>query len=370
MTSAAAGSRKRRLPLRYLLPSILLVVVVVMLLLRGYVHSEFLADHRVRPAAGTTSVPDRVLEGGPVLDARGEKPVSHRVPDRNIVLTFDDGPDPEWTPKILDKLAEHDAHAVFFVTGTMTSRHPDLVRRMVAEGHEVGLHSFNHPDLSYQSASRIDRELAQSQLALAGAAGIRTSLFRPPYSSTVDALDDKSWPVTRQVAEHGYISTFIDTDSKDWARPGVEEIVRRAMPEQPGKGAVVLMHDSGGDRSQTVAALDRLLPRLQAQGYRFPHLTEALGAPSPNTAVQGTGPLEGVRLRHGGRCVRARHERAGGVAGDRGRPGDGTVRADARAVGGACEAHAAPRQAQPVGAARFRTRHRAGLRAGPRLQRA
>ena len=107
MTSAAAGSRKRRLPLRYLLPSILLVVVVVMLLLRGYVHSEFLADHRVRPPAATTPVPERgPRRAGPCSTPRGENPSSHRVPDRKIVLTFDDGPDPEWTPKILDKLAE------------------------------------------------------------------------------------------------------------------------------------------------------------------------------------------------------------------------------------------------------------------------
>ncbi|WP_107374403.1 glycosyltransferase [Streptomyces abyssalis] len=258
-----------------------------MLLLRGYVHSEFLADHRVRPPAPTGDVPDKVLSGGPVLDARGERPVSHRVPDRKIVLTFDDGPDPEWTPKVLDKLAEHDAHAVFFVTGTMTARYPDLVRRMVEEGHEVGLHTFNHPDLSYQSASRIQRELAQSQLALAGAAGVHTSLFRPPYSSTADALDDRSWPVVREVASHGYITAFIDTDSEDWARPGVDEIVRRATPQRPGEGAIVLMHDAGGDRSQTVAALDRMLPELQAKGYEFPRLTEALGAPSPHSAVHG-----------------------------------------------------------------------------------
>ncbi|QPP10895.1 glycosyltransferase [Streptomyces bathyalis] len=257
-----------------------------MMLLRGYVHSEFLADHRVRPPAATDAVPEKVLTGGPVLDARGSEPVSYRVPDHKIVLTFDDGPDPEWTPKILDKLAQYDAHAVFFVTGTMTSRYPDLVRRMVDEGHEVGLHTFNHPDLSYQSSSRIHRELAQSQLALAGAAGVHTSLFRPPYSSTADALDNKSWPVTREIAKRGYITAFIDTDSEDWARPGVDEIVRRSTPE-PGKGAIVLMHDSGGNRSQTVAALDRMLPQFEAQGYQFPRLTEALGAPSPHTAVRG-----------------------------------------------------------------------------------
>ncbi|SCK56783.1 Glycosyltransferase, catalytic subunit of cellulose synthase and poly-beta-1,6-N-acetylglucosamine synthase [Streptomyces sp. WMMB 714] len=290
MRRGPAGSRRPkrpRLPLRYLLPSVLLAVVVVMLLLRGYVHSEFLADHRVRPPATTGAVPQKVLDGGPVLDARGSEPVSHRVPDRNIVLTFDDGPDPEWTPKILDKLARHNAHAVFFVTGTMTARHPDLVRRMVDEGHEVGLHTFNHPDLSYQSPGRVQRELAQSQLALAGAAGVHTSLFRPPYSSTADALDDRSWPVVREVASRGYITAFIDTDSEDWARPGVDEIVRRSTPRQPGEGAIVLMHDSGGDRSQTVAALDRMIPRLQAQGYAFPRLTEALGAPGPHSAVHG-----------------------------------------------------------------------------------
>lgn len=155
---ASVRPKRSRLPLRYLLPSVLLLVVVVMLLLRGYVHSEFLADHRVRPPAATDSVPEEVLSGGPVLDARGDRPVSHRVPDRKIVLTFDDGPDPEWTPKILDKLAEHEAHAVFFVTGTMTARYPELVRQMVEEGHEVGLHTFNHPDLSYQSSSRIQRD--------------------------------------------------------------------------------------------------------------------------------------------------------------------------------------------------------------------
>ncbi|WP_399067305.1 glycosyltransferase [Streptomyces winkii] len=273
--------------MRYLLPAVLLLVVVVMLLLRGYVHSEFLADHRVRPPVATDAVPEKVLSGGPVVDARGAETVSHRVPDHKIVLTFDDGPDPEWTPKILDKLAEHHAHAVFFVTGTMTARYPDLVRRMIEEGHEVGLHTFNHPDLSYQSSSRIQRELAQSQLALAGAAGVRTSLFRPPYSSTADALDDESWPVVREIADRGYITAFIDTDSEDWARPGVDEIVRRAMPKQPGKGAIVLMHDSGGDRSQTVAALDRMLPQMRAEGYEFPRLTEALGSPSPHTAVHG-----------------------------------------------------------------------------------
>ncbi|WP_443076442.1 bifunctional polysaccharide deacetylase/glycosyltransferase family 2 protein [Streptomyces sp. TRM 70361] len=258
-----------------------------MLLLRGYVHSEFLADHRVRPPTSYGEVPKDIRAGGPVVDVRGAKPTSYRVPDRTLVLTFDDGPDPEWTPKVLDKLAEYDAHAVFFVTGTMAARHPGLVRRMVAEGHEVGLHTFNHPDLSYQDTSGTDWQLSQNQLALVGAAGVRTSLFRPPYSSHAHALDDATWPVTRYVGERGYLTVFNDLDTKDWERPGVAEIVRRATPAEPGAGAIVLLHDSGGDRSQTVAALDRLLPELTERGYAFTSLTEALKAPSAHTPVTG-----------------------------------------------------------------------------------
>ncbi|HET9380495.1 MAG TPA: polysaccharide deacetylase family protein, partial [Streptomyces sp.] len=285
-TRARGGPRRRRVPMRFLLPALLLVALVAMLMLRGYVHSEILADHRVRPPAGTGKVPAEILDGGPVVDARGGRHASLSVPDHRLVLTFDDGPDPTWTPKVLDVLKKHDAHAVFFVTGTMASRHPGLVRRMVAEGHEIGLHTFNHPDLSYQSKGRIDWELTQNQLAITGAAGIRTSLFRPPYSSFADAMDDATWPVTQYIGARGYITVLNNTDSEDWQRPGVDEIVRRATP-RGGRGAIVLMHDSGGDRSQTVAALDRMLPELKDEGYAFANLTEALDAPSAHTAVTG-----------------------------------------------------------------------------------
>ncbi|MFF5522334.1 glycosyltransferase [Streptomyces coeruleorubidus] len=282
----ARGGSRRRLPLRLLLPLLVLVALMAMLMLRGYVHSEILADHRVRPPAATDQVPEKIMRGGPVIDTRSGRTESLRLPDRRLVLTFDDGPDPVWTPKVLDVLRKHDAHAVFFVTGTMASRHPDLVRRMVAEGHEVGLHTFNHPDLSYQSKKRIDWELSQNQLAISGAAGIRTSLFRPPYSSFAGAMDNMSWPVTEYIGDRGYITVVNNTDSEDWRKPGVEEIVRKATPKG-GKGAIVLMHDSGGDRHQTVEALDRMLPDLREQGYEFANLTEALDAPSAHSRVTG-----------------------------------------------------------------------------------
>ena len=217
--------------MRYLLPLLLLVALMAMLMLRGYVHSEILADHRVRPPAATDKVPEKILDGGPVIDTRGGRRETLSVPDHRLVLTFDDGPDPEWTPKVLDVLKKHHAHGVFFVTGTMASRYPDLVERMVDEGHEVGLHTFNHPDLSYQSKSRIDWELSQNQLALAGAAGIRTSLFRPPYSSFADAMDNKSWPVTQYIGSRGYLTVVNNTDSEDWKRPGVDEIIAQRHPQ-------------------------------------------------------------------------------------------------------------------------------------------
>ncbi|MFF7645909.1 glycosyltransferase [Streptomyces canus] len=283
---APDGSRRRRLPMRLLLPVLVLVALMAMLMLRGYVHSEILADHRIRAEAATDKVPEKILDGGPVIDTRSGRATSLKVPDHRLVLTFDDGPDPTWTPKVLDVLNKHHAHAVFFVTGTMASRYPDLVKRMVDEGHEIGLHTFNHPDLSFQSKKRIDWELSQNQLALAGAAGIRTSLFRPPYSSFADAMDDRSWPVTEYIGTRGYITVVNNTDSEDWQKPGVRQIIRNATPES-GKGAVVLMHDSGGDRHQTVQALDRFLPEMKDRGYAFDNLTEALDAPTAHTAVAG-----------------------------------------------------------------------------------
>src|SRR5690606_14777318 len=126
---------------------------------------------------------------------------------------------------------------------------------------------------------RCDCELSQNPLAITGAAGHRTSLFRPPYSSQSAAMDNNTWPVTQYIGDRGYITVVNTHDTEDWAKPGVDEIIRRAIPER-GKGGIVLMHDSGGERHQTVQALDRMLPDLKSKGYEFDNLTEALDAPS------------------------------------------------------------------------------------------
>ncbi|GGK97661.1 hypothetical protein GCM10010094_68200 [Streptomyces flaveus] len=256
-------------------------------MLGGYVRGDYAADHRTHPLVADGDVPRDVLNGGPIVDATGDEPRAHTTPDRTIVLTFDDGPDPTWTPKVLDVLREHQVPGTFFVTGTMTSRHPGLVADMVREGHEIGLHTFGHPDLAYKDAAGIDRETSQAQLALAGAAGIHSSLFRPPYSSKPEALDNASWPVVERHGEQGYLVAFIDLDTEDWKRPGADKIVDAATPKGDD-GAIVLLHDSGGDRSQTVEALDRLIPQLKARGYRFTTVADAAGSGPLNQPVSDT----------------------------------------------------------------------------------
>ncbi|MGZ2356650.1 bifunctional polysaccharide deacetylase/glycosyltransferase family 2 protein [Streptomyces sp. 372A] len=258
------------------------------MVLRGMANNEAFHDDHIAVSVDKGTVPTRVLEGGPVVDARGDKknkPVNYTIPDKTVVLSFDDGPSAEWTPKILKVLKEKNVRADFFVTGSMVTRNPSLIRRIVADGHEIGLHTFTHPDLALHSGARLTWELGETQLALAGVAGIHSSLFRPPYSSTVDALDDWSWPVTKQAGAEGYLTAFIDKDTDDWKRPGVDSIVKAAMPDLPGQGQMILLHDAGGDRAQTLAALPIIIEKLKAQGYTFKTTGEALGTGSANTKV-------------------------------------------------------------------------------------
>ncbi|ARP68920.1 bi-functional transferase/deacetylase [Streptomyces pluripotens] len=291
--SRRATPRSRRLavpPLRFFLPLTVLVTLLALLVLRGMANNEVFHDERIAVSVDKGTVPPSVLQGGPIVDARGarnDKPVSYTIPDKTVVLSFDDGPSAKWTPKILKVLADEHVHADFFVTGSMATRNPSTIRRIVAGGHEIGLHTFTHPDLALQSSTRLSWELGETQLALAGVAGIHTSLFRPPYSSTADALDDWSWPVTKEVGSDGYLVAFINKDTDDWKRPGVNAIVKAAMPELPGQGEMVLMHDAGGNRSQTLAALPLIIEKLKAEGYTFKTIGEALGTGSANTRVTG-----------------------------------------------------------------------------------
>ncbi|MBZ6248483.1 glycosyltransferase [Streptomyces olivaceus] len=260
---------------RVLLALLLLLALTCVMLLDGYLRAEVGGDERVRTGASASDVPDDVLDGGPILTFPGGQATTVSVPDKTIVLTFDDGPDPTWTPQVLDILDEYDVPGTFFLVGSMISRHPGIVRDLVEQGNEVGVHTFTHVDLSYQSEARVTREIEQTQLALAGAAGITTTLFRAPYSSETNAIDDYSWPVYQNLGEDGYTSVFIDTDSDDWKRPGVSKIVEWATPEDD-EGASVLFHDAGGERSQTIAALPKYIEKMKAKGYTFTTVSGAM----------------------------------------------------------------------------------------------
>ncbi|MFC8593677.1 bifunctional polysaccharide deacetylase/glycosyltransferase family 2 protein [Streptomyces atroolivaceus] len=283
---------------RVIMALLLLLGLVCMMLLDGYLRAEVGNDQRVRSDASADTVPGDVLEGGPILSFPGGTARTQSVPDRTIVLTFDDGPDPDWSGKVMDVLAENDVPGTFFLVGSMVSRYPDVVRRMVDEGNEVGVHTFTHVDLSYQSEARVKREIAQTQLALAGAAGITTTLFRAPYSSTTEAIDDYSWPVYKRLGAMGYTSVFIDTDSEDWQQPGVSKIVEWATPKDD-EGASVLFHDAGGDRSETLAALPKYIAKMKAKGYTF---TTVSGAQQQGAAADGDEGAEAAGAAKPGRA--------------------------------------------------------------------
>ena len=276
-TGALPAVRRRRRVGWGLLALVGLLLLGTVVLVAVYTDAGFTPDGSPSRPTEHGTVPAAVREGGPVLDLTGPRPRSHRMPDRTIALTFDDGPDPRWTPKILDVLAKHRARATFFVIGSEVARNPELARRITAAGHEIGGHTFTHPDLGTLPGWRRDMENTQAQWAIAYATGRSTALMRPPYSSFPDALTDRDYATARAVGSRGYLTVLDDLDSEDWKRPGADAIVRNSTP-RGGAGAIVLLHDAGGDRQQTVAALDRLIPQLAERGYTFSTVGAALGA--------------------------------------------------------------------------------------------
>jgi cellulose synthase/poly-beta-1,6-N-acetylglucosamine synthase-like glycosyltransferase/peptidoglycan/xylan/chitin deacetylase (PgdA/CDA1 family) len=263
--------RIRRITPSRLLTFVLASMFVLVLVVAGIANDPGGNDAAgERPEGDTSAVPRSVSDGGPIVDTTGGKVKSTQVPRGTIVLTFDDGPDPKWTPEVLAVLKKHDIPATFFVTGANVTRYPDLVSAIHDQGSELGVHSFSHPDLGTKPRWRVDRELAETQLAISGAAGVTTFLLRPPYSSSADAIDNLGWSTVQAAGEDGYISVFTTDDSEDWQRPGVATIIRNATPKSNEEyGSIVLMHDAGGDRSQTVAALDQWIPLMKARGFTF-----------------------------------------------------------------------------------------------------
>ncbi|MEV4636152.1 bifunctional polysaccharide deacetylase/glycosyltransferase family 2 protein [Actinoplanes sp. NPDC049548] len=254
---------------------LLISLFVGVLVVQAYINAEFTGDHIETEVGDQSGVPVAIRGGGPVINTTGGQESSSRMPARTIALTFDDGPDPTWTPKILDVLEENDAHGTFFVVGSEVARHPELTKRIVDRGNELGLHTFTHPNLQRLAPWRRSLEMSQTQVAIARAANVRTNLARFPYSSKPQAIDDVNWKIVKDAGADGYLVVVNDMDSEDWQRPGVGQIVRNATPPQD-TGAVVLFHDAGGDRAQTVAALKVFIPMMKERGYTFTTVTEGM----------------------------------------------------------------------------------------------
>ena len=199
-----------------------------------------------------------------------------------LALTFDDGPDPDFTPKILDILKEKGVHASFFIIGQNAAAYPSLVQRLVAEGHDVGNHSFTHPNLGELPNALVTLEINATERLFEALTGRSMKLFRAPYLGDAEPTTaDEIVPI--KIAQGmGYLSVGLHVDPNDWQGPTPDQIVERVIaqvtnPDPDVRGHVILLHDSGGDRSATVEALPKLIDALRARGYEFVPVSELAG---------------------------------------------------------------------------------------------
>ena len=194
-----------------------------------------------------------------------------------IFLTFDDGPNEPYTSEILDILKEENVPATFFVIGTQVLRHQDVLRRMIAEGHQIGNHTFSHPDLTRASDELVSLELNSTERLVQSITGASTRLFRPPYSNdSFDGANAAEGHVVDLASNLGYVTLGADINPEDWKGKSAEAIldivISRAIP---GKGYTIELHDGGGNRAPAVSALRPLINALRAKGFRFVSATEA-----------------------------------------------------------------------------------------------
>ncbi|HET7042402.1 MAG TPA: glycosyltransferase, partial [Gemmatimonadales bacterium] len=193
--------------------------------------------------------------------------------------TFDDGPDALYTPAILDTLKSRGVTATFFVIGENAELHPELLRRELREGHEIGNHTFTHPNLALVGKPVTRFELNATERLFEAVLDRRTALWRPPYFGDAEPTTaDELVPVS--IAQGlGYITVGLHIDPSDWATPGVDSIIARTL-RQLDRGNIILLHDGGGDRRETIAALGPLIDSLRARGDTITTVTALAGVPT------------------------------------------------------------------------------------------
>lgn len=196
---------------------------------------------------------------------------------RKVVLTFDDGPDPKYTPQILDILKREGVKATFFLVGSRAELYPDLVRRIVREGHELGNHTYTHPNVALISDAQVRLELNATQRLIEAISGRSTTLFRPPYNADSNPNKAEEIQPLLIAQDLGYWIALEDVDTEDWARPGVAAIIERVRNGRVDGGNVVLLHDAGGNREQTVEALPEVIEYLRNRGDEIVLISNLLG---------------------------------------------------------------------------------------------
>ena len=192
-----------------------------------------------------------------------------------IALTFDDGPSPEWTPKILDELKALDVKATFFMIGQHVEQYPDIARRVAREGHEIGNHSYDHHGIFFYTKEELYKEVADTEEVIRAVTGIPTVYFRPPKAWIT--ADEKKW-----LKEDGYQVVLWTLNSKDWVTFDDKYIIKYLL-KRIKPGDIILFHDSGGilgiehgDRHETVKTISRLVEELRKRGCRFVTISELI----------------------------------------------------------------------------------------------
>ncbi|MCP9206718.1 bifunctional polysaccharide deacetylase/glycosyltransferase family 2 protein [Streptomyces cucumeris] len=234
----------------WFLLAVVLSLVSTTLFFEGWsTHQVFAAPDARRPCA--QPAPPSVTGGGPVVRIEGDTVKSASMPPHTVALTYDGGPHPVWTPRLLDLLREHHAHATFFLNGAQVTRHPALVRRILAEGHEIGSSGYTGAILGSVSPLRADLELAFTRAALEGATGVSTHLLRMPRTTSVDTLCGAEWRAARRAAGDGYVLVAADRPRRGPALG----VVRQLEQDAPGyRRTERLLRNPEADEFTTVTA--------------------------------------------------------------------------------------------------------------------
>ncbi|MEJ1999852.1 MAG: glycosyltransferase [Maritimibacter sp.] len=217
-----------------------------------------------------------------------------KMPPNTLLLTFDDGPDPTYTPQVLDILKEKGVPATFFAIGGMMGRDQETMRRMVAEGHIVGTHSYSHPDFNRLGPLRARLELALSQMMFKHVTGYETYVMRLPYAAGTGPEDGRRSRPVKDVTDRGYILAMEDLSPPDWAGLNADGIVQDVVDgTQSGESKVLVLHDGGGPRDNVIEALPMLIDAMRERGYRFIGMDELMGVTAADLmpAIQGQEPL-------------------------------------------------------------------------------